>query len=256
VKIHLYENESDMGAAGAARAAHLINEVVQLHGEANIILATGASQFETLRALVGEPVDWSKVSVFHLDEYIGLPSSHPASFRNYLHQRFVDKLPNLRAFYAVNGEGADPAEECHRLGEIIGAVRIDLACVGIGENGHLAFNDPPADFETEEPFIIVNLDRDCRKQQVGEGWFSSIEDVPTSAISMSIRQIMKSNSIICTVPDRRKAEALKNAVEGDVSNMVPASILQRHRDCHVFADEEAGSLLSNPKDVGATQPQL
>jgi glucosamine-6-phosphate deaminase len=243
VKIHLFEKKSDMGAAAAVRAAHLINEAVQRHGEANIILATGASQFEMLKALIGEPIDWSKVSVFHLDEYIGLSSSHPASFRNYLQKRFVDRVSNLRAFHAVNGECADVAEECYRLNEIIRAVRIDLACVGIGENGHLAFNDPPADFETEEPFIIVHLDRDCRKQQVGEGWFSSIENVPTQAISMSILQIMKASSIICTVPDRRKAKALKKAVEGDVSNMVPASILQRHKDCHIFADEKAGLLL-------------
>jgi len=243
MKIHLFEKKNDMGTAAAAKAAQLVNAAVQRHGEANIILATGASQFELLSALVVEPIGWSKVSVFHLDEYIGLPSSHPASFRYYLQKRFVDYVPNLRAFNAVNGDNADATEECRRLSKIIGTVRIDLACVGIGENGHLAFNDPPADFETEEPFIIVNLDRDCRQQQVGEGWFSSIEDVPAQAISMSIRQIMKSKSVICTVPDLRKAEALKRAVEGEVSNRVPASIIQRHPDCHIFADAAAGSLL-------------
>jgi glucosamine-6-phosphate deaminase len=249
VKIHLFEKKSDMGAAAAARAAYLINEAVQKRGEAHIILATGASQFEMLSALITAPIDWSKIGAFHLDEYIGLSRSHPASFRNYLQKRFVDQVPNLRAFQAVNGESADAAEECHRLNEIIGAVRIDVACVGIGENGHLAFNDPPADFDTEEPFIIVNLDRACRTQQVGEGWFSSLEKVPTQAISMSIRQIMKASSIICTVPDRRKAEALKKTVEGEVNNLVPASILQWHKDCHLFTDEEAGSLLSNPENI-------
>lgn len=243
MKVHLFEKKSDMGVAAAVKAAQLINEVVQRHGEANIILATGASQFEMLSALVVEPIEWNKVGVFHLDEYIGLSSSHPASFRNYLQKRFVDKVPNLRTFHAVNGESTDAAEECHRLSKIIRAVRIDLACVGIGENGHLAFNDPPADFETDEPFIIANLDRACRKQQVGEGWFPSIENVPTQAISMSIQQIMKSSSIVCTVPDRRKADALKKTIEGEVSNMIPASILQQHKDCHIFADEEAGSLL-------------
>ena len=143
----------------------------------------------------------------------------------------------------MDGESTEAAEECRRLNAIIGQLRIDVACVGIGENGHLAFNDPPADMDTEEPFIIVELDEDCRAQQVGEGWFSSIEDVPTGAISMSIRQIMKAGSVVCTVPDRRKAEALRNAVEGNVTNMVPASILQRHGDCHIYADKEAGSLL-------------
>jgi glucosamine-6-phosphate deaminase len=185
------------------------------------------------------------VTAFHLDEYIGLPISHPASFRNYLKKRFVEKVPNLRTFHAVDGECADAAEECRRLNAIIGQLRIDVACVGIGENGHLAFNDPPADIDTDEPFITVELNEDCRAQQVGEGWFSSIADVPTEAISMSIRQIMKASSVVCTVPDRRKAEALRNAVEGNVTNMVPASILQQHGDCHIFADEASGSLLSH-----------
>jgi glucosamine-6-phosphate deaminase len=232
-----------MGAAAAAHVARLLSEAIHATGEANMVLATGASQLEMFSALVVQDVAWNRVTAFHLDEYLGLPISHPASFRNYLKQRFVEKVPNLRTFHAVDGECADAAEECRRLNAIIGHLRIDVACIGIGENGHLAFNDPPADFDTDEPFIIVEPDEACRAQQVGEGWFSSIADVPTKAISMSIRQIMKARSIVCTVPDRRKAEALRNAAEGNVTNLVPASILQRHEDCHIFADEAAGSLL-------------
>jgi glucosamine-6-phosphate deaminase len=245
MEMHLFKNRADMGGAAAAHSARLINQAIHTAGEANIVLATGTSQFEMLGALIARDVDWSRVTAFHLDEYIGLPASHQASFRNYLMKRFVDKVPDLYSFIAINGERKDPAEECRRLNTIIGKLRIDVACVGIGENGHLAFNDPPADMDTDEPFITVELDEYCRAQQVGEGWFPSIADVPNRAISMSIRQIMKARSIVCTVPDLRKAQALKNAVEGSVTSMVPASILQRHGDCHIFADRAAGSHLSN-----------
>jgi glucosamine-6-phosphate deaminase len=243
MEIHLYKNKSDMGTAAASHVASRINKAIHRTGEANIVLATGTSQFEMLGALLVQDVDWSLVTAFHLDEYIGLPVSHPASFRNYLMERFVEKVPDLRAFNAVDGDCVDVAAECRRLNAIIEQLRIDVACVGIGENGHLAFNDPPADIDTEEPFIIVKLDENCRAQQVGEGWFSSIAEVPTEAISMSVRQIMKAGSIVCTVPDQRKAEALRKAVEGRMTNMVPASILQQHDDCHIFADNAAGSLL-------------
>lgn len=240
--LHLFENKFDMGRAAAERAASLLVRAIASEGEANLVLATGNSQIEMLSALVGRLVDWSRVTVFHLDEYLGIPDIHPASFRRYLKEKFVERVGELRAFHGVNGEG-DPAEECARLKEIISGLAIHVACVGIGENGHLAFNDPPADFDTEEPYIIVELDEVCRSQQVGEGWFASLTAVPTRAITMSIRQIMKAKSIICTVPDLRKAEALRNSVEGEVTNLVPASILQRHADCHVFGDGESGSLL-------------
>jgi glucosamine-6-phosphate deaminase len=207
-----------------------------------MILATGASQFEMLSSLVSKDVDWSKVTVFHLDEYIGLPASHPASFRKYLKERFAGQVAGLRKFHYVNGE-IDPRVECQRLGKLIGSLTIDVACIGIGENGHLAFNDPPADFETEEPYIIVDLDPACRQQQVGEGWFPSLSDVPQQAISMSIRQIMKSTAIVCTVPDARKAVAVKKAIEEPVTNLVPASILQTHPRCWMFMDEPAAEKL-------------
>ena len=171
--------------------------------------------------------------MFHLDEYIGLPVTHPASFRKYLQERFISVIPGLKAAYLINGE-TDAKAECARLGDLITKYPVDVALVGIGENGHLAFNDPPADFETEQPYIIVELDEACRKQQMGEGWFKSIEEVPRYAISMSIKQILRSKHIICSVPDSRKAMAVKNTLEQPVSNLYPASILQLHPDCIAF----------------------
>ncbi|MGC9393225.1 MAG: glucosamine-6-phosphate deaminase [Anaerolineae bacterium] len=245
MNLHIYKTKDDMGMAAAGQTAQWLNAAIAARGEANLILATGASQFEMLESLVLQDVDWSKVTVFHLDEYIGLPETHPASFRKYLKERFVDKLPELRMFHYVNGEAADPAAECARLGALIAAHPIDVACIGIGENGHLAFNDPPADFETEEPYIVVDLDEACRRQQLGEGWFPTLADVPAQAISMSIRQIMKSAAIVCTVPDARKAQAVKGAVEGPVTNLHPSSILQQHPQCDLFLDEPAAVLLRN-----------
>lgn len=243
MNLHIYSTKKEMGAAAAERTAQRLNAAIAERGAANLILATGASQFEMLESLVTRDVDWSKVTVFHLDEYLGLPETHPASFRKYLKERFADRLPELRAFHYVNGEAADPAAECARLGDLIAAHPIDVACIGIGENGHLAFNDPPADFEIDAPYIVVNLDEACRRQQLGEGWFPTFDDVPTQAISMSIRQIMKSAAIICTVPDARKAVAVQKAVEGPVTNLHPSSILQQHPHCDLFLDEPAAALL-------------
>jgi glucosamine-6-phosphate deaminase len=240
-----FETKEEMGDAAAEAGAEKMRKALQERGEVNIIVATGASQFEVLEALTRESgIDWAKVTVFHLDEYVGLSIGHPASFRKYLKERFEDCLPGpVRAFHYINGE-EDAGAECARVGELISEAPIDVAFVGIGENGHLAFNDPPADFETESPYLVVDLDEDCRKQQFGEGWFPSLDAVPEKAISMSVRQIMKSGSIICTVPDERKAEAVRNAMEGKVSPEVPASILQEHGDCCLYLDGPAASLLS------------
>src|SRR4051794_3903928 len=237
-------NKAQMGKAAAAAGAEHIRRAIAERGEANIIVATGASQFEMLGELVQQPgINWNKVTGFHLDEYVGLPISHPASFRGYLWQRFVSKLPlPLRAFHFLDGEG-DAKAECRRVGDIIRSHPIDVAFVGIGENGHLAFNDPPADFETEVPYLVVQLDEACRRQQLGEGWFPTFDDVPKQAISMSVRQIMKSGAIICTVPDQRKAEAVRNSLERPVSREVPASILQRHERSTLYLDAPAASLL-------------
>ncbi len=230
-----------MGSAAAAKGVEFIVKALEEKGEANIILATGASQFEMLGELVKTELDWSKVTVFHLDEYIGIPVTHPASFRKYLKERFVD-LVSPAAFHAIDGE-TDPPWECCRLGGIIKKLGIDVAFVGIGENAHLAFNDPPADFENEEPYIVVDLDLVCRKQQLGEGWFPSLEAVPEKAISMSVRQIMKSKAIICTVPDKRKAEAVKLSMDGEVRKEVPASVLTTHGKAWMYLDQESASLL-------------
>jgi glucosamine-6-phosphate deaminase len=245
MELCIYPTKIGMAIAAAERAASLLNRAIQARGAASLILATGLSQFEMLSHLVALDVDWSKVTAFHLDEYIGLPLSHPASFRRYLQERFAEKVPSLRKFHYVDGDASDPRLECQRLGRLIESLPMDLACIGIGENGHLAFNDPPADFETIEPYIIVDLDEACRRQQVGEGWFPDLDSVPRQAISMSIQQILKSESIVCTVPDVRKAEAVRQTVEGKVTNQVPASILQTHPRCWLFLDDPAASLLSS-----------
>ncbi|MFP4174088.1 MAG: glucosamine-6-phosphate deaminase [Candidatus Hydrogenedentota bacterium] len=245
MEINVSDTKQAMGKAAAGRAASALRQSLSERGAANLIVATGASQFEMLEHLVKEPdVDWKNVRVFHLDEYIGLDDAHPASFCRYLRERFEQKLPEPpAAFHYLNGMAPDAQAECRRLGEIIARHPIDVACIGIGENGHLAFNDPPADFEVEDPYIVVNLDEACRKQQFGEGWFDSIEDVPRQAISMSIKQIMKSKLLVVTCPDERKAEAVKNAVKGEITNMCPASKLQEHPNCALFLDKPAASLL-------------
>ena len=244
MEIYIKHDPIQLGRAAGSNAAAMIRHAIARKGNANIILATGTSQFETLNQLIKEPdIDWGKIVMFHLDEYIGLPITHPASFRKYLKERFLSKVPSLKAAYLINGE-KDAQAECDRLGDLIKQHPIDVALVGIGENGHLAFNDPPADFETEIPYIIVALDEACRKQQLGEGWFKSFEEVPKQAISMSVKQIMKSKQIICSVPDKRKAKAVKDCVEHPISNLFPASILQSHSGCTLFLDTASSSMLA------------
>ena len=242
MKVEVYNTSHEPGKAAGKQGAHLIREAIEINGTANIILATGTSQLETLKQLVSEDIDWSKVVMFHLDEYIELPVTHPASFRKYLQERFISKVSSLKATCLINGT-TDPEEECKRLGRLITTHTVDVAFVGIGENGHLAFNDPPADFETNEPYIVVNLDQNCRQQQVGEGWFKSLDEVPTQAISMSIRQILRSRHILCIVPDQRKAVAVKNSIELEVNPLHPASILQKHDSVKLYLDRASASLL-------------
>jgi glucosamine-6-phosphate deaminase len=234
-----------MARLAAEAGASAIRDALKAGGDACIVLATGTSQFEMLGALLEmDDIDWSRITAFHLDEYVGISATHPASFRRYLKERFADRLRTpLRSFYYINAED-DPDGEIDRLNAQIVDRSVDVAFVGIGENGHLAFNDPPADFTIDDPYLRVKLDEKCRKQQMGEGWFERLEDVPAEAVSMSIRQIMKSKVIICTVPDGRKAEAVRNALEGPVTPDVPASILQRHDDCHVFLDTASASMLT------------
>lgn len=243
--IDISPTKDEAGRKAAIHGADLLRETISANGKANIIVATGASQFEMLNHLVAaEGIDWSTVTAFHLDEYVGMPVTHPASFRKYLRERFVERLPGpLAAFHYVEGDAPDPQAECDRLGKLIAAARIDVCFAGIGENAHLAFNDPPADFETEAAYLVVDLDEACRRQQFGEGWFPTLEDVPRQAISMGIRQILKSREIIITCPDERKAEAVRNSLEGPLTNTVPSSILQRHAATRFYLDAASASKL-------------
>ena len=232
-----------MSRAAARHAAQSLRSAIASRGGARIIAATGASQFDFLDALTAAPdVDWTRVEMFHLDEYVGLAIDHPASFRKYLLERLINRT-GIARYHLLDGED-DAARAADRIGRELAGAPIDVAFVGIGENGHLAFNDPPADFATERPYVIVTLDEACRRQQVGEGWFASVADVPSHAISMSVRQILKSREIICVVPDARKAQAVKACVEGEVSPMAPASILKTHANTTLFLDRDSAALLS------------
>jgi glucosamine-6-phosphate deaminase len=246
MQIRTYANPRALGCAAAAHAAATLRECIRLKGDARVIAATGASQFDFLAALTSSPdIDWSRVELFHLDEYVGLSIDHPASFRRYLLDRLINNTGIVR-YHLLDGE-RDPIATAARTGRVLAKRPADLAFVGIGENGHLAFNDPPADFDTDEPYIVVTLDDVCRCQQVGEGWFSSIADVPTQAISMSVRQILKSTEIIAVVPDARKAVAVKACVEGHVSPLAPASILKTHGDTTLYLDKDSAALLARPE---------
>src|SRR5882757_7033256 len=243
--VKIMPDKAQMGKAAATAGAEHIRRAIAERGNANIIVATGASQFEMLGELVQQPgINWNRVTGFHLDEYVDLSIDHPASFRGYLWQRFVSKLPlPLQAFHFLNGEG-DPSAECRRVAEIIRRHPIDVAFVGIGENGHLAFNDPPADFDTEEPYLVVQLDDACRRQQLGEGWFENLSDVPRRAISMGIRQILRAQEIIAVVPDARKAKAVAACCEGEIGPLAPASILRTHPNATIYLDKSSAVLLS------------
>lgn len=199
MKIHVDSTAEQMGNRAAQETARRIRAAVQANGVCRILLSTGASQFEMLDALTKmEDIPWNQVVMFHLDEYVGMPMTHPASFRKYLKERFIDKV-HPGAYFFVNGEG-DVQKNIETLTQEIRKAPIDVALVGIGENGHIAFNDPPADFDTHEAYIVVNLDERCKKQQLGEGWFATMADVPNQAISMTVYQIMQSKAILSVRP--------------------------------------------------------
>jgi glucosamine-6-phosphate deaminase len=242
VMIKCFDDKKEMARVAADQAASILRDTIQKQGKARLIAATGAAQFEFLEALTTLPaIDWKRVEMFHLDEYIGLPETHPASFCRFLKERLIQKTGMVH-YHLLNGD-EDPAEVIRRTGEALQSEAIDVAFVGIGENGHLAFNDPPADFETEEPYIIVTLDEPCRRQQLGEGWFDSLADVPRRAISMSVRQILKTKQILCIVPDARKANAVKACFDGEISPLAPASILRTHPNTTVYLDKNSAALL-------------
>ena len=243
--ISVSSTKEETGHAAAKKAAEILREVLALKSKACFVAATGASQFEFLNSLCKHGgIDWGRTEMFHLDEYVGLPASHPASFRRYLSERLVEKVHPGKVHF-IEGDALDAATEAKRISGIISGKEIDVAFVGIGENGHLAFNDPPADFETEKPYFVVDLDEKCRRQQVGEGWFRALEEVPRKAITMSIGQIMKADRIICTCPDRRKAKAVRDCLSADspITPLHPASILKKHEKAYIFLDGESASLL-------------
>jgi glucosamine-6-phosphate deaminase len=243
IVLRIFDDKRALGEAAAQQAAAGIRRAITRSGQARIIAATAASQSEFLSALTALPdIDWRKVEVFHLDEYIGLPMTHPGSFRRLLLEQLIEKT-GITNYHLLDGD-SDPAEVVERVGSALKSAPIDVAFLGIGENGHLAFNDPPADFATEEPYIIVNLDEACRRQQVGEAWFADISSVPGRAISMSVRQILKAREIIAVVPDSRKAQAIKACFEGEISPLAPASILRTHANATIYLDQHSAQLLT------------
>ncbi len=242
MQILVHSDAAAMGRDSAERAATILKAALAERNEARLVVATGASQFTVLEHLTSDrSIDWGRIDAFHLDEYVGLDDQHPASFCRYLRERFVSRVP-LRSFSYLDGK-QDPEQTIAKVGAKLTAAPIDLALIGIGENAHLAFNDPPANFDTEAPYLIVQLDEACRQQQVGEGWFPSLADVPTRAISMSVRQILKCRYLICSVPDARKAVAVQRSVEGPLTPDVPASILRQHPQVVLNLDTAAASLL-------------
>ena len=241
ISISVSSTPEELGKKAAAKIAELLRDAIVKKGHARMILSTGQSQFETLATLVKEDVDWSKVEMFHLDEYVALPESHGASFRKYLKERFVSKV-NLKAAYFVNGEG-DVERNIEELTKELRKDEVDVGVIGIGENGHIAFNDPPADFDTDKAYKVVNLDERCRMQQVGEGWFSTFDDVPKQAITMCPKQIMACRHIVTAVPHRVKAEAIYNTITKPVTSDVPATLMKTHPDWNLFIDSDSASLL-------------
>lgn len=242
MNISILNNADELGHAAAEQAAVIINEAIACNGKARIVLSTGESQNTTLKSLLNKEIEWSKVEFFHLDEYIGLPITHPASFRKYLQERFIDFIEPGPVHF-VNVEG-DLQANIAKLTEEIRKEPIDLAFIGIGENAHIAFNDPPANFQTEEAYIVVDLDEACKRQQVGEGFFATIDDVPKQAVSMTVHQIMQSKAIISSVPDKRKANAVQQAVELELTNTVPATMLKKHPSFYLYLDQASASGLS------------
>jgi glucosamine-6-phosphate deaminase len=244
MRIRIFSDKATLARAAAEQAASSIREAFSNRGRARIVVATGASQFDLLDALTNiRDIDWARVEAFHLDEYVGLPMTHPGSFRRMLLERLVRKT-GITQYHLVDGDASDPLIAIRESSQQISAAPIDLAFIGIGENGHIAFNDPPADFKTEDPYLLVSLDERCREQQVGEGWFSALADVPKQAISMSPRQILKAREIIAVVPESRKAQAVKASLEGEISPKVPASILRRHPNLTLYLDDASAALLS------------
>lgn len=244
LQVSVFDKTVDMGEAAADFVADKLNDAIEKRGKANLILATGASQFPFLEALKNKAIDWKKITVFHLDEYKGISDSHPASFRKYLRERILEDVAPAQVFY-LNGDAADTQQEVARYAQELEKHPIDVACIGIGENGHLAFNDPPvANFNDPKLVKVVELDEACRNQQLGEGWFPTFEDVPKEALTLTITAIMSCKAISCVVPDARKAEAVFNSLFGEISTKCPGSILRQHPETRLFLDEGSASKIN------------
>jgi glucosamine-6-phosphate deaminase len=237
--INICSDAADLGRRAAQFTASKLNDSIRRNGEARLVVSTGSSQFETFQSLLAEKVEWEKVEVFHLDEYIGLPVTHGASFRKYLYERFINNI-SVKKFHSVDVEG-DIARQIRALTNEIRKKPVDIGLIGIGVNGHIAFNDPPADFDTHEAYIIVNLDEQCRLQQVNEGWFRTMEEVPGKAVSMTPWQIMQCETIVSCVPHKVKADAIKNTLINKLTNIVPATLLKQHPDYHLYLDKNSAS---------------
>lgn len=243
--VRVFKSRDSLGEAAAEQAAAAIRRAIAAKDQARIIAATGTSQLAFLNALTkANDIAWAKVEAFHLDEYIGLPITHPASFRKILLEQLMQKA-GIVNYHLLEGDASDPAEVIRRVGKQLASSPIDVAFLGIGENGHIAFNDPPADFDTEDPYIAVELDEACRRQQVGEGWFAEMSQVPKRAISMSVRQILKAKELLVVVPEARKAEAVKACIEGPISPQAPGSILRTHPNATLYLDRDSAALLSS-----------
>jgi len=246
LEVRVYSDGKALGEAAADTVATLLRAAVDKKGRAVAVFATGASQFDFLAALrARDDIDWKRVAAFHLDEYLGIGPDHPASFRRYLREHLFDAVKPGEVHF-LEGDADDPEAECERYARLLAeAGPADVACIGIGENGHIAFNDPHvADFDDPKTVKVVELDEACRRQQLGEGWFPTLEDVPKRALTQTIPAIMSALAISCVVPDKRKAEAVKNAVEGPIEPSCPASILRRHPNCVLYLDRDSASFLS------------
>ncbi len=243
MRITICDDKHDMGNEAAKLGITLIKQAIEARGEATITVATGLSQFSLYTHLAASDIDWSAVTVFGLNEYVGILPTHPSSFRHYLQTRFIANIHDLKAYHAVQGDAADLEAEVARLNALVNGRQIDVAFLGIGENGHIGFNDPPADFNTTDPYIIVELDERCRRQQVGEGWFPTLSEVPRKAITMSVRQMLHSRHVICSVPDQRKARAVAMCLYDQISPYAPASVLRTKRECTLFLDRTSSILI-------------
>jgi glucosamine-6-phosphate deaminase len=242
--VQVFPTRADMGRAAGEHAAKAIRAAIGARGSARVILASAPSQDETLATLVGAPLDWSRVTIFHMDEYLGLPADHPQTFRAYQRTKVLSRIQPA-AFHGIAGESRDPGAECARYTALLRDAPIDVCCLGIGENGHLAFNDPPvADFADPAWVKVVELDLPCRQQQVNDACFPTLQAVPTHALTLTIPALMSALTLVCTVPGPRKAAAVRATIQDLITTACPATILRRHDDATLYLDTASAAEIS------------